>query len=144
MGIWMDENCIFCDIVSGHTPSFKVYEDREILAFLDINPLAPGHTLVIPKEHYVDIFDIPEEILESIARVSKIIASKIRESGLGPDVNLFNASGVSAEQSVFHFHVHIIPRSPSDSVGVHGWWNPRVIHLSRKEMESASKKLSIE
>ena len=55
----MDENCVFCDIVAGRLPSYKVYEDHDILAFLDINPLAPGHTLVIPKKHYVDIFDIP-------------------------------------------------------------------------------------
>ncbi len=140
----MNENCVFCDIVAGRLPSYKVYEDREILGFLDINPLAPGHTLVVPKKHYVDVYDIPADTLESIAGVAQNVARKIRESGLGQDVNLFNASGVSAEQSVFHFHVHVIPRNPTDSIGVHGWWNPKVIHLSTAELESACRKLSIE
>ncbi|MGC8506537.1 MAG: HIT family protein [Thermoplasmata archaeon] len=140
----MNENCVFCDIAAGKLPSYKVYEDREILGFLDINPLAPGHTLIIPKKHYVDVFDIPADNLKSIAEVAQIIAKKIRESGLGQDVNLFNASGVSAEQSVFHFHIHVIPRNPTDSIGVHGWWNPKVVRLRSAEMESASRKLSIE
>lgn len=110
------EECLFCKIINNEIPSHKIYEDDLVLAFLDINPMSKGHTLVIPKKHFKDIFEIEEQYLERIMSVTKKIAAKMKES-LGVDgINLYHASGVHAEQSVFHFHLHIVPRRQDDSI----------------------------
>jgi len=110
------EDCIFCKIINNEIPSHKIYEDDLVLAFLDVNPLSNGHALIVPKKHADNIFDIEEKYLERIAIVSKKIAQKMKAS-LGVDgVNLYHASGVHAEQTVFHFHLHIIPRKKDDSI----------------------------
>ena len=110
------EECIFCKIVNNEIPSYKVYEDDMVLAFLDVHPMARGHTLVIPKKHYKDIFDIDEEVLSRIGLVCQKIAKSMKDN-LGVDgVNLYHASGVDAEQTVFHAHMHIIPRRKDDNI----------------------------
>jgi len=116
---WLMTDCVFCKIVAGEIPSFKVYEDEEFLAFLDINPLARGHALLIPKAHFEDVFDIPEEVLGQLAARAKGVSEAICK-GLGASgVNLLHASGKSAQQSVFHFHLHLIPRFEND--GLNTW-----------------------
>jgi len=110
------ENCIFCKIINNEIPANKIYEDDLVLAFLDIHPMSKGHALVVPKKHFADIFDIEEETLERIISVAKKIAKKMKDS-LGADgVNLYHASGLHAEQTVFHFHLHMIPRRKDDSI----------------------------
>ncbi|RPI66286.1 MAG: HIT family protein [Ignavibacteriales bacterium] len=106
--------CIFCEIVNGNSPAEIIYENKSALAFLDINPMNFGHTLVIPKNHYSDFTSIPgEEISEVIYAVQKISAA-VRKS-LGADgYNIVSNNGEAAGQSVFHFHFHIIPRTYSD------------------------------
>ncbi|MDD2548156.1 MAG: HIT family protein [Candidatus Pacebacteria bacterium] len=109
-------DCVFCKIVNNELPSYKVYEDDLVLAFLDLNPVSLGHTLIIPKKHYQNIFDIENKVLKRIAKVSKIIASKLKEnlddvSG----VNIFQSNGKIAEQVVMHYHMHIIPRRKQDN-----------------------------
>jgi len=109
------EDCIFCKIVNKELPCFKVYEDDLVLAFLSIGPAALGHTLVIPKDHYENIFDIDEEVLKKIAEVSKKIAIQMKnnlEDVYG--VNIFQSNGRIAEQEVMHYHMHIIPRREND------------------------------
>jgi len=103
------DDCIFCKIVKGEIPSYKIYEDENIFAFLDIKPLSKGHTLVLPKEHYKDIQDIPEDLLCEVSRVSKKIVKRIQEkySPLGFVINQNN--GERAGQSIFHYHLHIKP-----------------------------------
>jgi len=114
-------DCIFCKIVSGEISSFKVYEDEEFLAFLDVNPIARGHTLLIPKKHFENIFDIPEDVLEGLILRAKRV-SGVLQQGLGASgVNLLHASGQSAQQSVFHFHLHLVPRFEND--GLDTWPN---------------------
>ncbi|MFA7662300.1 MAG: HIT family protein [Patescibacteria group bacterium] len=109
-------DCIFCKIVSGEIPSYKVYEDDDILAFLDIIPVNPGHTLVIPKKHYETILDTPDDVLKNILVVSKRIAQKIMEvtgaEGFNFNQNNFSVSG----QVVPHVHFHIIPRFENDGL----------------------------
>lgn len=107
------DNCIFCKILKKEIPSYKIYEDERTYAFLDISDDITGHTLVIPKTHCTNIFDASKEDLEAvIATIQKI--SKHYQS-LGFDgVNILNASGESAEQSVFHLHFHILPRKNGD------------------------------
>ncbi len=107
------EECIFCKIIEGKIPCNKVYEDEYVLAFLDINPIVNGHTLVIPKKHFVDIFDVDEFYLEQVAKALKKISLHYKTMFDG--VNILNASDKSAQQSVFHLHFHIIPRTKEDN-----------------------------
>lgn len=108
--------CIFCKIIKGEMPSYKIYEDEKTYAFLDISDDAIGHTLVIPKEHAENIMEISEEglkaVMSTVQKISKHYVDDLGYTG----VNLMNASGKSAQQSVFHFHVHIIPRIEGDGL----------------------------
>lgn len=107
------EDCLFCKIAKNETNCYCVYEDENIKAFLDINPWTRGHTLVIPKTHYKNIFDIPEKDFEEIMKITKKIAL-IYKKILGCDINIIHSSGKNAQQDVFHFHVHIVPRYKDD------------------------------
>ena len=105
-----DENCIFCKIVRGQAPASIVYADETVMAFLDIRPLNMGHTLVIPKSHYVDIFDIPEKTLSQVHRASKKTASVVKKATSADGISIIQQNGKAAGQDIFHFHVHVIPR----------------------------------
>ena len=111
--------CIFCKIINGEIPSYKIYEDEETLAFLDIADDAIGHTLVIPKKHYENILDIDNETLSKVMNVVKKISNHYVNNCGYTGVNVMNASGVDAQQSVFHLHFHIFPRKEND--GVRAW-----------------------
>ncbi len=103
-------DCIFCQIVSGQIPSSKVYEDEEVLAFLDITQVTKGHTLVIPKHHYRNMLEMDAEAASSLfARVPKI-AQQLREKLGASGVNIINNNEEAAGQTVFHTHVHLLPR----------------------------------
>lgn len=102
--------CIFCAIVSGDVPSLQIAETERALAFMDINPATRGHALVIPKQHAADLMEIEPEELASCARLAQGIARRALDR-LGADgVNLVNACGAAAWQTVFHFHIHVVPR----------------------------------
>ena len=107
-------DCIFCEIVAGNIPATKVYEDEGVLAFMDIAPINPGHTLVIPKQHYRNIFDMPPEVGSQIMKAAILIANAIR-TALNPDgLNLFQSNEAAGFQTVFHFHLHVLPRWEDD------------------------------
>ena len=109
-----DPDCLFCKIVAGEIPSTRVDEDERTVAFMDINPATRGHLLVIPREHSTDLLDVPDEDLEACARMARKLAGRAKER-LGADgVNLLNSCGRAAWQTVFHFHVHVIPRYAND------------------------------
>jgi len=101
-------DCVFCKIINGDIPSYKIYEDDEILVFLDINPVSPGHTLVIPKKHILDIMEIDDDLLTKIVNkakdIAKIINTRLNSSGF----TLVQNNG--SVQEVKHFHLHVIPR----------------------------------
>lgn len=101
-------DCVFCKIVSGEIPSYKIYEDEKVMAFLDINPYAPGHTLIIPKEHTLDIMTIPDDTLNYIMIKAKEIASLVTKKLNAPGYTLIQNNGFV--QEVKHFHLHIIPK----------------------------------
>ena len=102
--------CIFCQIVSGQIPSSKVYEDEEVLAFLDITQVTKGHTLVIPKKHYRNMLEMDAEAASSLfARVPKI-AKQLQEKLGSSGINIINNNEEAAGQTVFHTHVHLLPR----------------------------------
>lgn len=118
-----DENCIFCKIIGGKIPCFKLFEDEQTLAFMDINPANEGHSLVIAKGHYSDLFSITSDALAAVARTIQKIAPAIRDEVQAEGVNLLQANGKAAAQSVFHFHMHILPRRIDD--GLHLNWIPK-------------------
>ena len=105
-----DQSCIFCKIVSEQAPASVIYEDETIMAFLDIRPLNMGHTLVIPKAHYVDIFDVPEENLIHIYKFSKQASAAIKNATNADGISIIQQSGKAAGQDIFHLHVHVVPR----------------------------------
>ncbi len=108
------EDCIFCKIIKGEIPSFKVYENDDVFAFMDINPILSGHTLIIPKRHAENIWEIPGEDLAAIHSASKKIAAAMKET-LNPDgIALLQLNGRAVNQVVMHYHLHLIPRSGSD------------------------------
>ena len=112
----MKNDCVFCAIAAGEIPSFKVYEDDLVLAYLDINPFSKGHTLVIPKEHSAGLVDTPDGTLAAlIARVKKIAAHL--KSALPCDgVNILQNNGEAAGQTVMHIHFHIVPRYGKEDI----------------------------
>ena len=112
----MHQDCIFCKIVAGVIPCFKIYEDEHTLAFMDINPVNPGHCLVVPKNHAPNLFESDDEDLaRTMAAVRKI--SRAVQKALNPyGLNLLQANGPGAAQSVFHLHIHIIPRERDDDL----------------------------
>ncbi len=113
-----NENCIFCKIVRGELPSSKVYENDEILAFLDIHPVNLGHTLVIPKKHFENIHETPEDTLVHMIKISKTLATAIKKARNADGINVIMNNDASAGQVIFHSHIHIIPRFKDDGFGV--------------------------
>ena len=112
----MADDCIFCKIVAGEIPATKVLEDERTLAFMDIAPWTRGHTLVIPKAHAADLGEIGEEDLAAVSATAKRIALRQKERLGAEGVNLLNAFGSAAWQTVFHFHMHVIPRYGGDGM----------------------------
>jgi histidine triad (HIT) family protein len=108
------ENCIFCKIINGEIPSYKVYEDDDVLAFLDITQVTPGHTLVISKKHYTNILDIPEDLYLKVQKVVYQLTPQIVTKMDAKGVNILNNNNEMASQSVMHYHTHIIPRYSRD------------------------------
>ncbi len=134
------DNCLFCKIAKGEIDSAKIWESDKVFAFLDVNPLTRGHCLIIPKNHFENIFDMDENVLKEIIFAAKNISNKIK-NGLGADgVNLVNSSGKTAEQSVFHFHLHIVPRYENDGLKMNDWWQAK----SQKSDVGELKKLAEE
>lgn len=117
-----DPNCIFCKIVAGELPASIVDEDERTVSFMDINPATRGHALVIPRRHARDLLSIEPEDLGAVALAAARLAERISER-LGPTgVNLLNSCGAAAWQTVFHFHVHVIPRYEGDPLRLP--WTP--------------------
>ncbi len=109
-----DPDCIFCKIVAGEVPSFKLYEDDTTLAFMDINPFNDGHCLIVCKAHCPDLYAMSDEAMAAVAVTVKKVARAVNKA-LAPDgLNLVQANGPAAGQTVFHFHMHVFPRKTDD------------------------------
>lgn len=112
------ENCIFCKIIKGEIPSTKLLENDQILSFLDINPINPGHALVIPKEHFQSLSDMKSEYAAPMWETGRHIAEALRKADIKCDgVNFHLSDGAVAGQEVPHVHLHIIPRFAGDKAG---------------------------
>ena len=124
-------DCIFCEIASGKIPSEKIYEDKNVFAFLDATPAVDGHILIVPKLHFKDVLETPDKILKDIISVSKNIG-KMFEKNFGADgFNIFNNTGESAGQKIFHVHFHVVPRFENDG---------RVLHIDGERKVSDNLK----
>lgn len=125
--------CIFCSIVAGDAPSWKVYEDDDAFGFLDVNPWTEYHTLVVPKAHVADVFAASEESLAHVVHAVKQIVTCFEEKLGLRNVQLFSSSGTEAQQEVMHLHVHVVPRAAGDgqdiSRATHPSWRPRFDEL---------------
>jgi histidine triad (HIT) family protein len=132
-----DPDCLFCRIVSGELPATRVDEDERTIAFMDINPATRGHVLVVPREHSADLTEIGEEDLAAVARMGQRIALRQKDR-LGADgINLLNSCGQAAWQTVFHFHLHVIPRYGGDPLRLP--WEPAP--GDRDEIAAAAREL---
>lgn len=111
-----DPDCIFCKIIAGEIPCFKIYEDENTLAFMDINPANEGHALVIPKEHSANVHAVSDDAIAATVVSSKKVAAAIDKT-LNPEgLNLLQCNGPAAAQSVMHFHMHVLPRRDGDEL----------------------------
>lgn len=133
------EDCIFCSIAARTANSTVVYEDEHSLAFLDIIPLNPGHTLVIPKRHYPSMNEMPpEEVGRLFVSVAKVMRG-VRKASKADGINIGQSNGRAASQEVFHIHVHIIPRYNNDSQG--GLTFPERKKMQPQDMEAIGKQI---
>ncbi len=118
----MSDNCIFCKIANGEIPSATLYEDENFRVILDLGPASKGHALILPKKHAANLFELPDETASKAIVLAKKIASTLQEGLHADGVNLVQNNGEAAGQTVFHFHMHIIPRYKDDTVNV--TWKP--------------------
>jgi histidine triad (HIT) family protein len=109
-------DCIFCKIIAGEIPCFKLYEDGGTLAFMDINPASEGHALVVPKEHAADVHAVSEAAIASTVITAKKVAAAIEKTLSPQGMNLLQCNGPAAAQSVLHFHMHVLPRRQGDGL----------------------------
>ena len=118
------ENCIFCKIANDEIPSFTIYEDEEVRVFLDISPASKGHALVIPKKHFENIYDLDEatasKVFVIVSKIAKVLKTSLNCDGL----NIIQNNEKLAGQTVFHFHMHLIPRYKGDTVSI-SWKNTK-------------------
>ena len=136
------ESCIFCKIIKGSLPSSKVYDDDICVAFMDIQPVNPGHVLVVPKSHSKDLSDLPADTGAHLFQVAQRIAVHMPEVGIKTEgINLLVAHGEAAGQEVFHVHLHVIPRYKGDDFGFK--FGPNYKDLAeRSELDSIAKNIS--
>lgn len=117
-----DENCVFCKIIAGEIPSTTVYEDDDFKAILDVNPAARGHVIILPKKHAANIFELEDEDAAKVFPIAKKIASAVKKTYDCDGVNILQNNGEAAGQTVFHLHVHVVPRYYDDEVNI--MWKP--------------------
>jgi diadenosine tetraphosphate (Ap4A) HIT family hydrolase len=129
------EPCIICDIVAGRAVASFVHADDTVVAFMDLQPVTPGHVLIVPRVHRSFLPDLEEELATAMFRVGHRIAKALRHSGLRVEgVNLFLADGEAAFQEVFHVHLHVFPRYPGDGFSVNADWRVR----ERSELDATA------
>lgn len=134
-----DPNCVFCKIINGEIPSAKVYENDDVYAFLDLSQVTKGHTLVVPKKHQKDIFHLEPETAAALFRNIPKIANAIKEAFNPLGLNMLNNNGEFAGQSVFHYHVHLIPRYGKEDGFEPIWITHDKDYTSEQRAEVAAK-----
>lgn len=133
--------CIFCKIIEGEIPSAKLYEDENIFVFMDIMPLTKGHILVIPKSHKETVYDLTEDEASNLFRVVPKLATTLKDAFHPAGMNLLNNNGAPAGQSVFHFHLHLIPRY-DETDGFKATWRTKEKEYTPEKIQALAKELS--
>ncbi len=133
-----DANCVFCKILDGVIPSTRIFEDDDFVIILDIGPATFGHALVIPKNHYTNIYEMPEDLLSKSICLAKVWGEKLVKALNADGLNLVQNNGLASGQTVFHYHLHLIPRYDGDAVG--DLWNPG--SLSDEQRKEILEKLA--
>ncbi len=137
----MSHNCVFCQIIQKEAAASIVYEDEQVAAFLSNRPVNEGHTLVVPKKHYADIYAIPQDEAAYLFRIVKRVAEAVRDAVDAEGVRIVQNNGEAAGQVVFHLHVHVIPMKPHN-VGSHdGAFRDRTSHRSAEALEDDAQKI---
>lgn len=136
------EGCIFCKIAAGEIESAKVFENEDVFAFLDAFPDTPGHTLIVPKKHFENIFDIDETILQEVMLVGKKVSIVMKDTLGATGIHLANNNGKDAHQEVLHFHLHVVPRYENDGLQMYGARDK--IKPSLEELKTVAKKMNAE
>lgn len=126
-----DANCIFCKISNGEIPSATVYEDEDFRVILDLGPASRGHALILPKEHYANVYELPEAYVAKAFVLAKKLAARMKDALGCAGVNILQNNGTAAGQTVFHFHIHLIPRYEEDQVGLS--WTPGTLTEEMKK-----------
>lgn len=134
-----DNNCIFCKIAGGEIPSSTLYEDEMVRVILDISPASKGHALILPKEHYANFYEISDEMASHVIKTAKKMAKKMQKELGVEGLNVLQNNGELAGQTVFHYHMHLIPRYQGDKVNMK-WENGELSESSKEELV---KKLSL-
>lgn len=127
-----DTNCIFCRIANGEIPSKTLYEDDKFRVILDLGPASKGHALILPKEHYADLYELPEETAGEVMKLAKKMAAQMMQRLGCEGFNLVQNNGELAGQTVFHFHMHLIPRYRDDGQKI--GWKPQ--EATQEELET--------
>ena len=127
-----DTNCIFCKIANGEIPSKALYEDDKFRVILDLGPASKGHALILPKEHYADLYELPEETAGEVMKLAKKMAAQMTQRLGCEGFNLVQNNGELAGQTVFHFHMHLIPRYRDDGQKI--GWKPQ--EATQEELET--------
>lgn len=128
----MKDNCIFCKIAVGEIPSATIYEDEDFRVILDIEPASKGHALILPKEHYTNLYELPDELAAKVLVVAKKVIAQMTEIVGCDGYNVLQNNGEAAGQTVFHFHTHLIPRYKDDDVTI--TWNHGKLAEELKEI----------
>ncbi len=118
------DDCIFCKIANGEIPSATLYEDEDFRVILDLGPASKGHALILPKEHAANLYELPDELAARAMVVAKKVASVLKDGLKCDGMNIVQNNGEPAGQTVFHFHMHLIPRYKGDSEHVRVTWDP--------------------
>ena len=134
-------DCIFCQIAAGRAPAELVARSDRALAFLTIGPLAEGHTLVVPVRHAGDLTEISAQDTAAVWQLVHDVEGRLRAAGLAEGVSLFAMSGAAAEQSVFHLHVHVVPRRRGDGLDLTGWWDSKLRHPTPDRQRELARRI---
>ncbi len=137
----MSENCVFCQIIRKQSPANIVYEDEQVVAFLSHRPVNVGHTLVVPKKHYENIYEIPEDKTAYLFRVVKRVASAVRDTVDAEGIRIVQNNGEAAGQVVFHLHVHIIPMKPRNQFSHDGTFRDPTHQRNADDLEKDAEKI---
>jgi histidine triad (HIT) family protein len=135
------KDCVFCRIIHGEEEATFIYRDANVSAFLDIHPLFEGHVLVVPNKHFSNIMDVDSESLNATMQAAKLVSEMLVKNLKADGINIVHSTGKSAGQTIYHFHLHVLPRHAGDDVQFQRWWFSRSHKASREELDALGARI---